>query len=128
MAMATTSQVVNDGPRRLTMQFTGISDGQGDEVNVVKVRAADLIPVPKSASVLKISYDISGGLLQLLWSAAEPVPFLVLSGFNVIDYTTVGGLPNGGGDTANGDILVSTLGFDAGSSYSLLLEMVKKFP
>ena len=124
--MATTSQVLNDGPRRLTMQFTGISEGQGDEVNVVKVRVADLIPIPKSVSVLRISYDVSGGLLQLLWSAVEPVPFLTLSGFNVIDYTMVGGLANGGGDTANGDILFSTLGFDTGSSYSVLLEMIKK--
>ena len=124
--MATTSQVLNDGPRRLTMQFTGISEGQGDEVNVVKVRVADLIPIPKSVSVLRISYDVYGGLLQLLWSAVEPVPFLTLSGFNVIDYTMVGGLANGGGDTANGDILFSTLGFDTGSSYSVLLEMIKK--
>ena len=128
MAIAATTQVLNDGPRRLVMLFTGICDGQGNEVNVIKVRAADLVPIPKSVSVLKISYDISGGLVQLLWSAADPVPFLVLSGYNVIDYTSVGGLANGGGDTANGDILVSTLGFDAGASYSIMLEMVKKFP
>jgi hypothetical protein len=126
--MATTSQILHDGPRRLVMQFTGISDGQGDESNAIKVHVADLLPVPKSVSVTKVTYDVSGGLLQLLWAADVPVPFLTLSSVNIIDYTAIGGMTNGGGDTANGDILISTLGFDAGASYSVVLEMNKKFP
>ena len=128
MPMATTSQMLHDGPRRLVMQFTGISDGQGDESNVVKVDVSELAPAAKSASVLKVTYDVSGGLLQLLWAADEPVPFLTLTSVNTIDYSSVMGLANGGGDSATGDILLSTLGFDAGASYFLTLEMVKKFP
>ena len=126
--IAATSQVLYDGPRNCVMQFTGICDGLGDESNAVKVRMSDLAPVPKSVSVRKVTYDVSSGLVQLLWSAADPVPFLVLSEHNMIDYTNMGGMTNGGGDTANGDILISTLGFDAGASYSVTLEMVKKFP
>lgn len=126
--MATTSQILRDGPRRLVMQFTGVCDGQGDESNAIKVHVADLVPVAKSVAVTAVTYDVSGGLLQLLWAADSPVPFLTLSGFNVIDYKPIGGVPNGGGDSANGDILFSTMGFDAGASYNVTLEMVKKFP
>jgi len=128
MAVQTTSQVLHDGARNLVMQFTGICDGLGDEAAAIKVRMADLSPVPLSVKVRKVHYDVSGGLVQLLWAATENVPFLTLSGFDTIKYNFIGGMKNGGGDTANGDILLSTLGFDAGSTYSITLEMVKKYP
>lgn len=128
MAVQSTSQVLYDGAKNVVMQFTGIGDGMGDETAAIKVHMADLTPVPTSVKVKLLTYDISGGLVQFLWAAAENRPFLTLSGYNTIDYSKIGGMPNGGGDTANGDILISTLGFDAGSSYSITLEMVKKFP
>lgn len=127
MAMASTSQILYDGPRNVVGQFTGICDGNGDEALVVKIRISELVPIPKSVKIMKVTYDMSGGLVQLLWAADSPVPFLNLSAFNALDYSSIGGLINQGGDTANGDILLSTLGFDAGASYSLTLEMVKKF-
>ena len=126
--MATTSQVLYDGARNVVMQFTGISDGTGDEAAAIKVHMADLTPVPLSVKVQNIHYDVSGGLVQLLWAATENQPFLTLGGIDTIDYCKIGGMTNGGGDTANGDILISTLGFDAGSTYSVTLEMTKKFP
>jgi hypothetical protein len=127
MAVQTTSQVLYDGPANVVMQFTGIGDGMGDETAAIKVRMADLTPIPASVKVRNLQYDISGGLVQLLWAATENVPFLTLSGYNTIDYQDMGGMTNGGGDTATGDILISTLGFDAGSTYSIVLEMKKKF-
>lgn len=127
MAIIATSQTLYDGPRNLVMQFTGISDGSGDETGVVKVSASGALPPAKSLKVTKVTYDVSGGLLQLLWNANSPVPFLTLAGRNIIDYEQIGGMTNGGGDTANGDILFSTLGFDAGASYSITIEMLKKF-
>lgn len=127
MAVQTTSQVLHDGNKNVVMQFTGIGDGMGDEVAAIKVHMADLAPVPSSVKVRMLTYDVSGGLVQLLWAATENQPFLTLSGYNTIDYSKIGGMPNGGGDTANGDILISTLGFDAGSTYSVTIEMIKKF-
>lgn len=128
MAVATTSQIVYDGTRNCVMQFTGIGDGNDGENNVVKVDASELTPAPKSLKVTKITYDVNGGVVQLLWSADAPVPFVNLISVNEIDYGLTNGMPNGGGDTANGDILLSTLGFESGSSYNVTLEMVKKFP
>ena len=127
MAVQATSQVLYDGITNVIMQFTGVGDGQGDETAAIKVHMADLNPVPFSVKIRNVQYDISSGLVQLLWAAAENVPFLTLSGYNTIDYQDMGGMVNGSGDTANGDILISTLGFDAGSTYSVLLEMKKKY-
>jgi hypothetical protein len=127
MAMATTSLVLYDGPRNLVMQFTGISDGS-NETNEIKVHVADLSPKPLSVKVTKINANVSGGIVQLLWAADSPVPFLNLTNLDEISYKKIGGMTNQGGDTANGDILISTLGFEAGSSYSVMIEMLKKFP
>ena len=125
MAFAATSQILHDGVRNVVMQFTGIADGAVGETNVVKVDVSELNPPARLVSIRKITYNVAGGVLQLLWAADTPVPFLLLEGQNVNDYARITAMPNGGGDTANGDILFTTLGFDAGANYSVLLEMVK---
>ena len=127
MAIATTTQVLHDGNRNVVMQFTGISDGAGAETNAVKVDVSELNPPARSVKVRKLTSNVDGGILQLSWAADDPVPFLELrNGTHEIDYDKIMGLTNGGGDTANGDILFSTLGFEAGASYSVTLEMTKK--
>jgi hypothetical protein len=75
MPMATTSQVLYDGARNLVMQFTGISDGS-NETAAVKVDVSELPPFAKSVKVTHMTYDVSGGMVQLLWAANEPIPFL----------------------------------------------------
>jgi hypothetical protein len=127
MAIAATSQVLYDNTRNCVMQFTGIADGNDVENNVVKVDASELTPVPQSLKITEITYDVNGGIVQLSWAADNPVPFVNLMGHHTIDYAEINGMVNAGGDSANGDILLSTLGFEAGSSYSVLLKMVKKF-
>lgn len=128
MAISATVQVLHDGARNVVMQFTGVSDGGPGETNVVKVDVSELVPPPRSVKIKRIAnYDVSGGLLQMSWGADDPVPFLELANVNGISYEGIGGLKNGGGDTATGDILFTTLGFEAGSSYSVTLEMTKKF-
>lgn len=127
MGNQTTSQILYDGNRNVVMQFTGVSDGADPESNVVKVDMSALNPVPKSVKIMKSNYDVQGGVVQLLWAAADPVPFALLEGHDQFDYESIGGMVNGGGDTANGNILLSMLGFEAGSTYTIKLEMVKKF-
>ena len=126
MAIISTSQLLHDGERNVVMQFTGRSDSEGQESNVVKVDVSELVPPCKSVKIGKVTFDVSGGLVILSWAADENVPFLNLSGANIIDYTKIGGLRNGADDTATGDILLSTSGFDFGSAYSITIEMTKK--
>lgn len=124
--ISTTSQVLHDGVRNVVMQFTGVSDGAGQETDAVKVDASALSPpADRNLKILKVQYAVTGGVLQLKWGADDPQVFLNLSGQGEIEYCRNGGLVNGGGATATGDILASTLGFELDSAYSLTLDMVK---
>ncbi len=127
MAVTTTSQVLFDGLHRVIMQFTGTGDGAGDETNVTKVDCSALNPPCASVAIRRIDYDVGYGVVELLWDAAIPQPFLELteSGYPV-DYRNIRGLPNGGGLGANGNILFSTKGFELNSTYTIKLEMYKK--
>lgn len=128
MTFAATSQVLHDGQRNVVMQFTGLCDGSGQELNVVKVDVSALTPPTKSLYLYKAQYTVVGGILQLLWGADTPVPFLNLEGHDEFDYCRIGGIKNIGVDAATGDILFTTLGFESGSSYSIKLDMKKSGP
>ena len=127
MPMQATSAVLHDGPRNLIMQFTGICDGSGDETLVKKVDVAALSPVPLTVKIKETQYEVNGGILKMFWEADDPVLIDSLASVGERCYEEIGGMPNGGGPTATGNILFSTIGFDSGSSYSVVLEMVKKF-
>ena len=127
MAIATTMQILHDGQTNLVVQLTGISDGAGgQETNVVKVDVSDLTPVPDTLKIVKGMYDVSGGVVSLSWDAQTPEPFAHLSGPGELDYRRSNGLPNTD-DTTNGDLLLSTKEFGLNSSYSITLEMKKKY-
>lgn len=127
MAITTTSQTLHDGERNVIMQFTGISDGSGQESDVIKVDVSEMSPPCDRVRISKLSYDVQGGIITLSWAADTPVVFAQLSGENVIDYIREGGLQNNADASRTGDILLSTEGFELNSSYTIKLEMVKKF-
>lgn len=141
MADAVTSQILENGSRRLVMAFTNVSDGTG-EAGVVKVDAtsatfgvtiAGRVYLPGThLKVVGIYYDIAAMKLRMLWDADTDVNFLVLGGFGhwqmldrrggfqgIINPKTVG---------ATGSILFTTVGAAANSTYSVILEMVKGVP
>lgn len=121
----TTQQVLHNGARHAVIQVTGVSDGSGNEKNVVKIRLADL--GAKNIGVRKISYNIGYGMVQLSWDALTPVPFATLpDGYGELNYARISSLKNGGGKGATGDILLSTIGFELASSYMLTIDLVKK--
>ena len=125
MALQTTSQILYDGERNVSMQFTGVCDGFGDEIAALKVDMSALLPVPDRVSIVEITYEVVGGIVRLIWDANDPTPFLELASVGLFNYARIGGMANGGGDTATGNILFTTMGFDAGSSYSIKLDMRK---
>ena len=127
MPMQVTSQVLFDGLKSAMMQFTGVNDGTGGETLEAKVIPADLAYAPASVKPLVITYEVSGGLLRMIWDADDPVGFLDLAGAGIIDYARIGGMKNGGGPTATGNILFTTVGFDSGSSYAVTMDMRKKY-
>ena len=133
MAIATTSQVLYDGPRRAVMQFTGTSDGSGQLTSDLLVDASALGPLGPGQPCRAVKVEsIKGsvkpqGSVQLLWDALVPVKFADLSGTNVnFDYRNITAIvaPTTGAPT--GDILFSTLGFAAGTTFMLELSLIKK--
>lgn len=126
--MQTTRTVLYDGSRRSTVQFTGVSEGTlGDETLERKVIAAELSPVPVSLKIDSFDYNISGGIVRLYWDGQEPKQFAELTGIGNISYSKFGGMVNSAATPITGDVLLSTIGFDTGSSYNLVANLIKKF-
>lgn len=127
MAIAVTSAVLHDGKRNVVMQFTGVSDGSGQETGAVKVDVSTLNPPPVTVKIKSIEYDVNGGNVKLSWDADSDADFAILSGQGALDYCYIDGLINSAGAGRTGDILLSTLGFEENSSYTIKLEMLKKY-
>lgn len=128
MTINATSQIVYDGLRNVTVKLTGRGDGQdGPETYAVKVDVSELNPPCSRVKIEKLTYAVSYGVVKLSWDGnPAPTDFEMLDGEGKFDYTRAGGLQNMELESSNGDILLSTLGFDLNSTYSILLEMVKK--
>ena len=133
MANITTSQVLYDGNQNVNMLITGLSDGSGNDILLPVVDLSTLNYLPPFVKILRMDWDVNGGVVKLFWDDADPVQFDTLASIGNRDYRYTGGLqnpghnndfPNSGG---NGNILLSTVGFDVGSSYSIRLIMRKKF-
>jgi len=130
MAVVITSQVLYDGVRNLVMQVQGVSDGTNDTVPIVHL--ADLNPVPQGVKVMCITYDVPFGIVRLTYEGDEPVQIADCDGWNSLDFTKFGGVVNTIGapadNNSNGDILATTMGFEAGCTFNIKLEMIKKYP
>jgi hypothetical protein len=128
MAITATNVTVHDGERNHSVLLTGLCDGTGsDETNERKVDVSELLPVGGKVKVNKITYSVAYGAVKLSWDASPPEDFIILDGDGVFDFRSSGGLINrADAETATGDILLTTLGFDLNSSYSIKLDMVKK--
>lgn len=134
MAIAVTAQTLYDGPRRAKLQFTGVSDGSGEITLATLVDASTLQPLGpgqpcRSVKVERITADVKpAGSVELYWGAQTPVKFAELTGTRVsFDYSNITAItapPATAGLT--GDILISTTGFTAGTTYMVELELIKK--
>lgn len=125
MAINTTVQTLEEGPRNLIVHWTGVSDGTGSEDGVLKIDVSALSPKCGSVKVNRISGNVDYGMVELYWDAPTPLKFAELSGQIILDYCKAGGLVNNAtGKT--GDVLLSTTGFELNSTYDLLIELVKK--
>ena len=126
MAITATQQVLYDGVRNCVVKLTGICDGTGNENSELKVDVSELNPPCARVRVDEVIYDVSYGLVKLAWDATPDVDFEVLEGEGRFDYRRHGGLNMVPDETANGDILLSTVGMELNSSYNIVLHLVKK--
>lgn len=132
MAIATTIQTIYDGPRRAKVQVTGISDGSGEATNAMLVQASALSALGpgqpcKRVKVERITGNTSYGNVELLWDAETPLKFAELAGADIMmDYSNITALaPARSFISWTGNVLYTTLGFAAGSSFMLEVELIK---
>lgn len=95
------------------------------------ISMADLVDAhfgtPTEVIITKIQYVVYGMAVQLLWDATTPTLIATLEGHDTLDLTEVGGMPNTAGTGKNGNILLITQDASAGDSYTIVIEMVKKY-
>lgn len=141
MADAVTSQILENGPSRLVMKFTNLSDGTG-ETGVVKVDATstaignsvqgNLVAPGTSLKVVDLWYEVQSMGLRIQWDATADVDMLVLGQFGRWPFRDIGagfqGLVNPKTAGATGSILFTTVGAALNSSYSVILSMIKGVP
>jgi hypothetical protein len=142
MADTVTTQTLENGPRRVVMAFTNLSDGTG-ESGVKKVDASSSGPLGVTIAgatyypgvhlkVVDVFYDIGSMKLQMLWEASASVQFMVLAGYGRMRFLDhrggFQGIINPNGSGATGSILFSTVGAALNSSYTVILEMTKGVP
>jgi hypothetical protein len=119
------SRVAYDGIKNAVVVLTGFADSQGGaETKVVKVDASEMLPGGRH-KVGKLTWDVYGGAVRLLWDDAnDDVPLATLSGQGEMCFDYFGGLTNAAPDPS-GDILLSTQDFLPGSSYTISLDLRK---
>ena len=130
MAIEATTQILHDGVRNAVIQITGRStDGSGQETNAVKVDVSALNPPANRVAVRSMTYDVADGSVTLSWAADTPVTFAQLEFNDELEYCNIGGMQNGaeGRSGVNGDILLSTRDFVAGSVYTIIFDLKKKY-
>lgn len=127
MPLSVTVQKLEFGARNISFHLTGIGDGiaPSNETLVKKIDVSQFVPISRTPRFHRISGVVSYGVVALYWEAATPVRCAALADQFCLDFERIGGLTNGGGVTATGSILLSTLGFDLNSTYDILIEMVK---
>jgi hypothetical protein len=141
LADLVTTQILENGPSRLVMKFTNLSDGTG-ESGVVKVDATstaignsvqgNLVAPGTHLSVNGIFYDITAMRLRILWDADTDVDLFVLSGdgqrWQFRDERAGFAIHNPLATGATGSILFTTVGAALNSAYTVILSMMKGVP
>lgn len=130
MADTVTSQTIINGPRNLIMKFTNESDGTGEsavkKVDAQSATFANQGVVPGvHLKIARVTFTVSGGELRMQWDASSATDIDIPAYTGTQDYTFFGGLTNPNAAGATGSILFTTVGFTAGSSYTVVLEMLK---
>lgn len=132
MAIQTTAQKLYDSQRNVVMQFTGLHDGLGggdNEKSVTKIDVSQLIPAAnRQLKVRNVTYAVGGGTVRLDWAGNDPSTFMVLGGgWGEFCYDRMSGANNPGvaDSTVKGNITLSTIGFSAGSFYTIRIDLLK---
>ena len=133
MADAVASQTIQDGERTAVMRFTNVSDGTGESA-VVKVDVSALAANSAGQActevhIQRIYWMTVGMSVKLEFDASTNVLLTHIPADATGDeyYDNFTAIPNNAGSGKTGDIDFTTVGHSSGDSYSIILEMIKKY-
>ena len=133
MADAVTSQTIQDGEKRAILKFTNASDGTGESA-VKKVDVSALATNSRGqtcteVSIARIYWAPVGMSVKMEFDATSNVLLMHLPADSTGDeyYDRFSGVPNNAGSGKTGDIDFTTVGHSDGDSYSIILELIKKY-
>jgi hypothetical protein len=133
MADAVASQTIQDGERTAVMRFTNVSDGTGESA-VVKVDVSALAANSAGQSctevaIQRIYWATVGMSVKLDFDATANALLVGLPADSTGDeyYDNFTAIPNNAGSGKTGDVLITTTGHSSGDTYSIILEMIKKY-
>lgn len=136
MANITTSQILINGERNAVVRLTCLSDGTA-ETGVIKIDATKNGPFGSKIGgktffpLLKfriegVMYDIKNMGLRIQWEGMPSIDALVLANVDDFDFRRWGGIPmDPTVSFPTGNIVFTTVGAVAGSSYSVILRLIK---
>lgn len=144
MVDVVTTQILENGPRRIVVKFTNVSDGTG-ETGVVKIDATASGPYGVNIGgrlfyplthlkIVDLMYDISGMQVRIQWEASSNVDAFIASGagagpFKMLDERAgFQGIVNNGGSGVTGSIAFTTIGATSGDSYTIIMTLTKNVP
>ena len=133
MAATATQQIINDGPRRLTVKYT-IAGTTGDAAAVILVNASDFTDADGTAlganslTLLGVEASLTGFSCKLLWDATTDVDLIEIPTDDPIkqDYSSFGGIKDNSGSGSTGDVLFTTTGYTASGDGGTIVLRFKK--
>lgn len=133
--MATSIQILQDGPRNVIVKFEGVLD-TSDLASTVVIDPAALSPMDapnnrlaSKLAIKKITYNVEDTLsVNLFWDATTPVRIEEIVGRGKMDFYKSQPLQNNGGAGVTGKITATTQGWTTAAilSFSLIIEMIKQ--
>lgn len=114
------------GERRAAYRLTNVCDGTGESA-VVKLDISTLVGpdgvnAPTKVAIEQLEWSIQGFTsVRLFWDHTTDDEIAVLSGQGFKDYRDFGGLLDPASAGGTGDIVLTTAGNTAGSTYDITL-------
>ena len=125
--IVTTQTIADTSGVKYVAKLTNISDGTGESL-VTKVDASALTFMTEDGNrkIAKIWWSVNTtnnkSAVELVWAGATNATALVLSGQGYWDLRTAGNEILNNATTPTGDVLLSTLDFVVGDSYTIIVE------
>jgi hypothetical protein len=117
--------VINAAKRKYSVRLYNYSDGTGETL-ANKLDISTLTGLTKGpvlyTVIEEIKWDVQGfSSVRLYWDHDTDDEIAVLSGQGLVSYHDIGGLVDPRSTGGTGDILLSTAGTTAGSSYDITI-------